>query len=513
MKPGKLLLLLFLVGTWLGGCSTVEVARTPSMALTSKAAETTYLGNWAGQATKEHQGLSGVQLLSDGPRAFALRAALAEHAQQTLDVQTYILENDRSGRALLKRMLHAAERGVRLRLLLDDTASLGKQRLLAAFNSHPNIQVRVFNPVTAGRHSPPLYYLALATDFDRKHRRMHNKLWVTDGSVAITGGRNLANRYFEVADKLNFNDLDVLAIGPVVNALSGSFDRFWNHPMAVPLHYFEQAATTAWRELLVELSDDARQGNALSSQPTARRLAGEPAQSLLKSLVWTQAIALWDPPEKLEAEGYPALEMTLLDQLRDAFHQVEHRLLIISPYIVPTQASLDYLQSLRERDVTLTILTNALEATDLPVLHGAYAPRRSTLLANGVRLFELQAKPSEETVQRGKGEITSLHTKAIAFDDERVFIGSLNADPRSVWWNSEVGLLIDSPVLGEKLWALAKQGTAPGRSYEVLLRDDGHLHWRTEVDGRLVILEEEPGSTWRHLKAWMLEVLGIEHLL
>ncbi|SHF40363.1 Phosphatidylserine/phosphatidylglycerophosphate/cardiolipin synthase [Modicisalibacter ilicicola DSM 19980] len=483
------------------------------MALTPNAAETTYLGTWASQSTKRHQGVSGVQLLSDGPRAFALRAALAEHAQRTLDVQTYILENDQAGRALLKRMLHAAERGVRLRLLLDDTASLGKQHLLAAFNSHPNIQVRVFNPVTAGRHSAPLYYLALATDFDRKHRRMHNKLWVTDGSVAITGGRNLANRYFEVAEELNFNDLDVLAIGPVVNALSGSFDRFWNHPMAVPLHYFEQAGTNAWRELLVELGHAARQGDALLSQPTAWRLTGEPGEVLLESLTWAPTVALWDSPEKLEAEGYPALEMTLFDRLRDAFHQVEHRLLIISPYIVPTQASLEYLRSLRGRGVTPTILTNALEATDLPVLHGPYASERPTLLDSGVRLFELRAKPSGPTIQRAKGEITSLHTKAIAFDAERIFIGSMNADPRSVWWNSEVGLLIDSPVLGERLWAIAKQGTAPTRSYEVVLTGDGDLSWRTEVDGRLVTLEEEPGSVWRHFKAWMLRLLGVEHLL
>ncbi len=483
------------------------------MALTFEAARTTYLGNWVGQATENHEGLSGVELLSEGPRALALRAALAEHAQQALDVQTYILENDRTGRALLKRMLHAAERGVRVRLLLDDTASLGKQGLLAAFDSHPNIQVRVFNPVTLGRHSALLYYLALATDFDRKHRRMHNKLWITDGAVAITGGRNLANRYFEVAEELNFNDLDVFAIGPVVNALSGSFDSFWNHSMAVPLHYFEQAPAAAWRELLAELSADARQGNALSSQPTARRLTGESGEKLLASLVWAPAVALWDPPEKLETKEYPDVELTLLGQLRGAFDGLERRLLIISPYIVPTPSSIGYQQSLNARGVTLTILSNALEATDLPVLHGAYDPWRSTLLANGARLFELRADPSKSTVQHGKGAITSLHTKAIAFDSKRIFIGSLNADPRSVWWNSEVGLLIDSPVLNERLWALAKNGMAPGRSYEVLLTENGGLGWRTEVDGRLVTMKEEPGSAWRHVKAWMLELLGIEHLL
>ncbi|GGY09825.1 phospholipase D family protein [Litchfieldella qijiaojingensis] len=455
-----------------------------------------------------------MRLLTEGPEAFALRTALADHAQATLDIQTFMLGDDRAGRAVLKRMLDAAQRGVRVRLLLDDMTSVGKQELLAAFDSHPNIEVRVFNPVPAGRGSWLGYFLALAVDFDQRHRRMHNKLWLADGVVGITGGRNLSDEYFEVApDDVNFNDLDVMAIGPVVSALSDSFDDYWNHPLAVPLRYFSQAPTSAWRDLLVKFSVDARQKKALSTQPSAQRFVGEAGQALLLSLEWAPAIAIWDRPEKLDVERYPALELTLLGQLGDAFRSLDQRLLLISPYVVPTPAGASYHEALADRGVSLTVITNSLESTDQPSLHGAYMPWRPVLLSHGARLFELRPRPPARDGPHASGEVSGLHIKAMAFDDDRVFIGTMNADPRSVWWNSEVGLLIDSPALGNELWSLAEQGMDPERSYEVLLSSDGRLLWRTEMEGRRVILNEEPGGAWRKFKAWFIRRLDIEHLL
>ncbi|MFC3285807.1 phospholipase D family protein [Litchfieldella rifensis] len=513
MTKGKRLLLALTGAMLLPGCATIEVPRTYSTALDGDASTTTYLGAWAQQAAKQHEELNGLRLLTEGPVAFALRVALAEHAQKTLDVQTYIFGNDHAGRALLKRMLHAAQRGVRVRLLLDDTASLGKQDMLAAFDSHPNTEVRVFNPIPAARRSWLGYHLALAVDFEHRHRRMHNKLWLADGAVGITGGRNLSDEYFEVADsKLNFNDLDVLAIGPVVDALSESFDDYWNYPLAVPLRYFVQAPPAAWHDLLAELNASGGQERALSAPSPVQRLVGEAGQALLASLEWAPVIALWDRPEKLDAEGYPALELTLLDQLGDAFRSLKRRLLIISPFVVPTPASIRYQETLAERGITLTLLTNSLEAMDHPSLHGAYAPWRPALLANGARLFELRAAPEAEDESRTSDDISSLHIKAMAFDDERVFIGSMNADPRAVWWNSEIGLLVDSPALGQQLWSLAEQGMDPKRSYRVRL-EDGRLIWQTEVAGRRVTLEKEPGGAWRHFQSWTIRLLNIEHLL
>ncbi|GHB09648.1 phospholipase D family protein [Modicisalibacter luteus] len=484
----------------------------PSQALSLDTARDTYLGAWARQADGAHDGVSGMRLLSDGPTAFALRASLAAHAQKTLDVQTYIFEDDRTGRALLRQMLHAAQRGVRVRLLLEDPTSRNKQAILAAFDSHPNAEVRVFNPVATGRGTRLTYYLTLLAQFDRKHRRMHNKLWVTDNAVAITGGRNLGDEYFEVDAELNFNDLDVMAVGPVVATLSGSFDSFWNHPLAVPLRQFESAQDDAWHDLLFELAEDAAQGNALSTQPAFRRLAGEPGRSLFDSLVWAPAIALWDSPEKLAVTGYPPFELTLMNQLEGAFGRLEDEMLIISPYVIPTRAGVDILKGLAQRGITLSVLTNSLEATDVPSLHGAYAPWRPAMLKQGARLYELRGDLSRQPT-RAVGEISSLHTKAMAFDRDRVFIGSLNADPRSLWWNSELGLLIDSRELGQQLWDLARQGMHPSRSYQVTLAENGSLRWETRRDGRKVVLDEEPGGFWRHVKAAALRLLPIEHLL
>nr|WP_299245797.1 phospholipase D family protein [uncultured Halomonas sp.] len=508
MKLAKQLLPL-LFGMLLSGCGTVDVNRQPSTALPSAAVKSTFLGAWADQASQGQEAANGVRLLSDGREAFALRTSLANHAQKTLDVQSYIFEDDHAGRALLERMLKAAERGVRVRLLLDDTASLGKQELLAAFASHANVQVRLFNPIPVGRSFWLSYHLALVADFERLHQRMHNKLWLTDNAVAITGGRNLADEYFAIADENNFDDLDVVAVGPTVNALSASFDAYWNHPLAVPIERFERASARAWRELVIHTeARPAPEGELL----VKHRLVGG-LDALLGSLTWAPAIALWDLPDKLANVGYPALGSTLLGQLGDAFRQLERRLLIVSPYVIPTQASIDYQAQLSRRGIEVTILTNALEATDLPSLHSAYAPWRPELLANGARLYELRANPERGEVKPKSGKISSLHTKAMAFDERRLFVGSLNADPRAVWWNSEVGLLIDSPKLTRQLWAQARHGMDPRRSYALGLRDEGGLVWHTQVDGRMVALTEEPGSFTRRFKALMLSLLGIEHLL
>ncbi|MHB0777527.1 phospholipase D family protein [Halomonas sp. WWR20] len=512
MITGKPILLMMVGMLLLGGCAVPEVVRISSTALDQDAIQATYLGAWAHQDDAAHAGDSGLRLLADGREAYDLRASLAAHAQQTLDVQTYILEEDRTSRALLQRLLRAAQRGVRVRLLLDDTASLGKQAWLAALDSHPNLEVRVFNPVPVGRECWLTYHLALVSDFEHRHRRMHNKLWLADNAVAITGGRNLGDEYFDVAKETNFDDLDVMAVGPVVAALSGSFDAYWNHRLAVPLRRFAQAPAGAWREWLTASDAAAGQGDALVTPGAVQQLAGVSGQVLRTSLTWAPAIAVWDLPEKLAQPDYPALGLTLLGQLDEAFADLQHRLLIISPYVVPTRAGIHYQAGLAARGVELTVLTNALEATDLASLHGAYAPWRPALLTNGAHLFELRGHPGGSDAD-DSDTTSSLHMKAMAFDERRVFIGSLNTDPRSVWWNSEVGLLIDSPALARQLWTLAERGMSPEHSYAVHLTANGRLTWQTQVDGHPSVLTEEPGGTWRHFKAWVLRLLPIEHLL
>ncbi len=513
VSQARRLLLLMVCTMLLGGCATVTVPRSPSTALGSEAIAETYLGAWARQATKRRDGLNGLRLVSDGRDAFGLRASLAGHAQRTLDVQYYIYETDQAGRALLERMLHAAERGVRVRLLLDDTASLGKQATFAAFDTHPNVEVRVFNPVPTGRGTKVAYHLVLAANFDRLHRRMHNKLWLADGAVGLTGGRNVSDAYFDAGEDINFDDLDVLSVGPVVNAMSDSFDEYWNHSLAIPLSHFERQRPTAWRALLTELVADA-DDNELADHSSVWRFAGETGRRQLETLDWAPAVALWDSPDKLDTRGYPDLDLTLIQQLGGAFQALERRLLIVSPYVVPTPAGAMYQQLLAERGIEVTIFTNSLAAMDHASLYGAYAPWREPLLRQGARLFEFRGDASARPVIQSRTDRpSSLHTKAMAFDDSRIFIGSMNADPRAVWWNSEIGLLIDSSTLGRQLWDLAKRGMEPRYSYEVRLNEKGELRWLTEVEGHSVVLSKPPGSLWKRFKASAIRLFDIEHLL
>ncbi|MDH0896557.1 MULTISPECIES: phospholipase D family protein [unclassified Pseudomonas] len=470
-----------------------------------------------------HQGQSGFRLLPASDEAFAARAELVRAARGSLDLQYYIVHDGLSTRSLIDEVLGAADRGVRVRLLLDDTSSDGRDYEIALLAAHPNIQVRVFNPLHLGRSTGVTRVLGRALNLGQQHRRMHNKLWLADGSAAIVGGRNLGDEYFDAEPSRNFTDIDLLAVGPVAEQLAHSFDQYWNSALSKPIQQFllwapDQRDLAKARQGLHRYLDKAK----VEQQELYQRLhtyRQEPRlQHWLDELIWAPGQALWDAPAKVLADGEPDPQLLLATQLEPRLSGIERELILVSAYFVPAEEGMRYLTGHADAGVNIRLLTNSLEATDVPAVHGGYAPYRRELLEHGVRLFELRRQPGDSGAG-GSGpysfsgaSASSLHSKAIVMDGRYSFVGSLNFDPRSLLWNTEVGVLVDSVELSGHVRRLALEGMQPSLSYEVRLRDE-RVVWLTEDNGRKRELAEEPGSTWRRFNAWFAELIGLERML
>ncbi|TFH87152.1 phospholipase D family protein [Billgrantia azerbaijanica] len=497
----------------MAGCAS-PVPREHGTALTLVEAEATTLGQWAASQAAAHPGQSGFELLASGQDAFLLRALLGRRVERQLDIQTYFMGDDLTTRVLLWHLLEAAERGVRVRLLLDDLRTAGQGERLAALDSHPNIEVRVYNALALGRGSLMARVLAALPQAARQHRRMHNKLWISDGAVAIVGGRNLGDEYYSAGgEPRNFTDLDLMAIGPVVPALSRSFDLYWNHGLAQPLARYHVAAPGAWQALATSLAEWLEtQTDAPYLVVLRRRYADEGPATLVERLHWGEGVALWDPPGKPAWPGRPPLSRTLGGALLARAPTPDDRLTLISAYFVPGEAGTRWLATQAETGVEVTVITNSLEATDVSLVHGAYQRRRPALLASGVALHELKSDPSAltEPVSGLAASPSALHLKALAIDGTWLFVGSANADPRSVWWNTEVGLLVRSESLAAEFRDLAELGMDPRLSYRVGLSAAGRLYWETVVAGESRRLTREPGSHWQRFMAWLGRVLPLE---
>ncbi|WP_231489645.1 phospholipase D family protein [Billgrantia saliphila] len=496
----------------LSGCAGAPVSREHGAPLPPAEAETTWLGQWSALSAAPHVAQSGFALLSSGQDAFSLRMLLSEQADRRLDIQTYLMGDGLTTRTLLLRLLDAAERGVTIRLLIDDLATVGQGDRLAALSSHPHIEIRVYNALPVGRGSLTARVLASLPVATRQQRRMHNKLWIADGTLAIVGGRNLGDEYYSASDR-NLTDLDLVAIGPVVPQLSQSFYLYWNHGLAQPIERYHNVDGEAWRELRASLSDWFQE-HADSPYFThlRQRYADADQGPLIGRLHWGEGVALWDPPGKPAWRGRPPLRRTMAGELMAAVGRPIERLVVITAYFVPGDVGTRLIRELAESGVDVEVFTNSLEASDVPFAHGAYQPYRGALLESGVALYEM--RPDQELGQtngRGVGSSTSaLHIKALAIDDDRLFVGSANADPRSIWWNTEVGVLVRSEELAAELDALIELGKRPTLSYRVEREPNGRLAWVTVRDGEHLRLYREPGDRWRHLGAWLTRLVGLE---
>ncbi|WP_234244217.1 phospholipase D family protein [Billgrantia desiderata] len=513
---GWLLVLCGVLLLLLQGCAGNAAVREHGAPLTPAEREATWLGQWARLSGSAHPGKSGFALLSSGQDAFSLRVLLSEQADRRLDIQTYLMGDGQTTRALLHRLLGAAERGVEVRLLIDDIGAVGQGRQLAALDSHPNVQVRVYNALGVGRGTLTGRVLASAPQAARQHRRMHNKLWIADDALAIVGGRNLGDEYYSASEPRNFTDLDLLALGPVVDALSQSFHLYWNHGLAQPIGRYHQVDEGAWQALLTSLAEWFE--TSIDSPYFAdlrQRYADIEQGPLVGKLHWGEGVALWDPPGKPAWRGRPAFGRTMAGALLDQVGEPSERLTLVSAYFVPGRQGTRLLTELAEAGVEVEIFTNALEATDVPVVHGAYQARREALLDSGVALYEMRAEhePDADIGFSVGSSASALHIKALGIDADRVFVGSPNADPRSVWWNTEVGVLVTSQGLANEFQRLTEIGKSPALSYRVGRTPSGRLYWQALVQGESVELLREPGSLWRHGGAGVSRLLRLEPLL
>jgi putative cardiolipin synthase len=507
----------------MGGCAIMprDVPRPWTQAWSDPAQ--TDLGQAAAAQLSAQPGASGFHVLDSGLDALSMRAGLADSAQRTLDLQYYALLEDTTTQLLIHRVVRAAQRGVRVRLLVDDLYAAGKDLHLAALASGPNIEVRVFNPFMRRGPFGLSRLVEYLGDTVRLNRRMHNKLWIADNAAAIIGGRNLGDAYFDVSDDFNFCDLDVLAVGPVVRGLSLGFDEYWNSAWSVPIEAFvtERADAQTFGRFEDELESRLR---GFSDTVYARALRD--VQLGPRLLAWqlpltpASAVALYDPPIKISpdpvAEAAPS---TISSQLRALVENARHEVILISPYLIPSQRGIEALKAAAQRGVKVRALTNSLATTDVPVVHAGYARVRPELLALGAELHELRPYERPHTQRRWIPVVSnaSLHTKAIVVDRRYVLVGSMNLDPRSRHINTEVAVLIDSTVLGASLRALFEEAVHPTRAFRVLLSageaSSKALVWLAEDDGKVVRQDEEPASASRRFVSELLHLFTPDELL
>lgn len=511
------------------GCASVTVREgyqaTPTTAFDRP--EETALGRAFAAEQARNSGLSGFRLLQGGGGALMTRAALADLAERAIDLKYYIYEPDETGAFLLEKLIAAAERGVRVRVLLDDFG-LGFDDLSLAriVDEHPLIEIKVFNPFPGrSRWSRPLQ---VVFDLDRLGMRMHNKVFAVDGQVAILGGRNISNRYFEAVADSNFRDLDVLAAGPIVRDVSRQFDEYWNSPLAVPVSAFvtRSQARSATQDLaaLQRLAGAERGPQAEYAQRKAvfldRLLKGDP------DMVWAKGIAVAEPAvRELPAPERPARSLSEVTRTLAIERQaVKDELVMVMAYYIPGARGIEIMSELRRRGVRVRILTNSLASTDVPAVHAGYSRYRPALLAAGVELHEYRPdapRPARlGNLMRHGDSDSALHTKVIVYDRRLIWVGSANSDPRSRRLNTEGGFLIESAALAERLLARIEDDLSLQHSWQLGLEsvpgtDEKRIVWNGMQDGQIVRLHEEQGAgLMRRFRAWFYSLLpGIEDLL
>ena len=511
MKKYSVGLVLLVVMILTSGCATFgeDIPRHPSYALEDGAH--TLLGRAFAAQQIANPGQSGFDLLATGPEALLARAALADAAEHTLDLQYYSVAQDATTDLLLERIVGAARRGVRVRMLLDDIDESARAFAARALNADPGIQVRLFHPFLSG----PWFggrLLEFLADGERLNRRMHNKLWAADNAVAIFGSRNLGSAYFEAEPTGNFFDVDLIAAGPVVRDLSRGFDEYWNSKSAIPFVTGAPKETERIQRADAEAKECSRTECRGSNANTYLRLI----ESAELPLVWAPARVTYDKPHEPKLPPPYGIQHGMSDVSPDP-DAAGFELLFISPYFIPSREGLEHLGDMRRRGVRIAVLTNSLASTDAPAAHAGYARYRADLLRCGVELFEFRPVPGGPHPTRHlwarHASAASLHAKVIVIDRRRAIVGSMNQDPRSRLYNTESWVSIDSPALAGKLADLFEESTQMHHSFRLRTRGDV-LEWVTQEGGLEVRYESDPlASAWKRFLSGVTSMFVPEDLL
>lgn len=436
-----------------------------------------------------HPARTGVLVVNDGVDAFAARAIAARRAGRSLDLQYYMWHDDLTGRLLAREVYAAAERGVRVRMLLDDMNAQGLDPQLMALDAHPNIEIRLYNPFRR-REGIRRVVETVQRAFSVTHR-MHNKAWIADGRVAIVGGRNIGDEYFAAARDVNFHDLDLVLFGPAVADASRIFDAFWNSSAVVPVSKLNEKGSAALRELMREADDRAATTDAAPFLARVARSARAGAyQNRVLVPLWSAGVrVISDPPVKTADNRDRWLVTSLMRTLRSA----RHKALIVSPYFVPGDTGAALLTGLAHRGLFVGIATNSLAANDVPAVHAGYSAYRLGLLDGGVRLYEIKPNGRRASTQASTGR-SSLHTKALVVDDRVGFVGSFNLDPRSVNLNTEMGVVFDDTGIGRKVRDEFVELAGPATSYWVY-RSGSRLRWLDRASAMPQVFDAEPRTS------------------
>jgi cardiolipin synthase C len=497
-----------LVAALMAGCASLPPleGRTATTALADTAG--TRLGRAVAAEVAANPGKTGIHPLPEPHAAFAARVVLAAAAEKSLDAQYYIWHGDEVGYLLFEALWQAAERGVRVRLLLDDLNTGGLDPTIAALDAHPNIEVRLYNPLMQ-RGVRSLNFL---TDFTRVNRRMHNKSFTVDNQVSVVGGRNIGNEYFGAGSGIVFADLDVIAVGAAAREVSKEFDLYWNSPSAYPAASFvgtpgpDGAANLEARFAATRADPDSvALLEAMRTTSIVRDLLGRQL-----ALEWTLAQVKFDDPAKT-LDTTARTDVLLFPELVRTIGRPEKTFNLISPYFVPGEEGTAALVALVGKGVKVRILTNSLASAEASVVHSGYAKRREDLLRAGVQLFELKPTAAREAREEkdkfGSSSSAGLHAKTFAVDGSRVFVGSFNFDQRSARLNTEMGIVIDSPTLAQQ-FAERFDTKVPMVAYEVRLGPDGRsLEWIERTASGETRYDTEPGTGW--FQRWSVEVLSI----
>ncbi len=515
--------------TQLLGCASIPGAKYDKQASVAFAhPQDTRVAQLFAPAAAAHSGNSAFRILSRGVDGFSARMQLIHQAQHALDLQYFIFHQDHTGQMITEALLQAADRGVHVRLLVDDGATLSGDGRIGLLAAHPNIEVRVFNPFAYRGNSRALRSMEFAFHRRRLDYRMHNKLLVADNASALIGGRNVGDQYFQIDPQGQYADDDMFVAGPTVQKLSATFDGFWNSALAIPVEALSggrpsAAQLAAYREVLAEAHQKAQDAGASYLRDAA---SGEPLAGILNGelpVVWAPAQVVCDPPDKINQHEAGPRRPFVYEPVTQAVAAVHSEFLMITPYFIPTPREAGALKELRQRNIRVGVLTNSLESTTEVSAHAGYQRHRTEMLKAGVELHEVRAAPDSA---RGTGQPVALsrygnyalHAKLYAFDRSRLFIGSMNFDQRSARLNTEIGLLIDSSELAQQAVARYDAMTQLGDSYEVTLQPDAtgrsRVHWRTSVGGKVVETTHEPTrNAWRGFQDDILRLVPIDEEL
>jgi len=498
----------------ISGCATVDFDQPKAASYAAADAGDTWLGQRVAGLTGDRAGESGFMLLHSGVEAMAARVSLANRAELTIDAQYYLVKADTAGLLFLNALLNAADRGVRVRLLIDDFLATGQDPKMLALDAHPNFEIRIFNPFA--RRSRFGRTINVVGDFRRLNRRMHNKSFIADNQVTVIGGRNIGSEYFAAHDRNNFEDLDLLGIGPMAKDVSTMFDRYWNDRMAVPIHHVvrppedpEKAMSDMRERITAGLADvsAARYQGVVEGMLERERIQQD-------QFTWDPYELVYDPPEFGDKRKAATAE-SMVPALQAAISKSEEEFLLVTPYFVPRRKSLALFKELLDRGVAVKTVTNSLASTNQPIVHSGYGPKRKSLLRMGVEVYELRPDfevtgLEESGVEESGG---GLHAKLFIIDRTELFVGSFNWDPRSARINTEMGIILHSPELAAGLARRITSDLKP-ETYQLELSDNGRLRWVTWIDGEEVVYTKEPHTSWwQRFKVGFYRILPIKEQL